>query len=138
MGSFVRLIAELLKKGEVVARHGSTPLLKVVPPPLQRYLPHAGAGCRCYGLSVSGRRTSIRALAEVTQGKASMPLLERDGPDLVVFAVGVAEGDVVREARFGGTYASNLVCICPWDIRSQVVCQMICHEYMTQWNICEG
>merc|ERR1712187_637843 len=119
------LIAELLKNGEVRGRKNGQPdiaVMKVLSDPLEQHLPH---GCKCFALTPKGRTQKLDELVESVAANG----------EVLVFAIGVSEGDAVTEPGFGERYVGNHVAVCPWNIRAASVCQMVCHECETFWDI---
>jgi len=130
---------QLLKKGKVQGYQASFPLMEIVQGPIEMLLPKESYR---FALTPAGHPTKLRALADATEAiyleraaEAKEIGREDSGEGVTVFAIGVSSGDAVIEMDFGGNYCDTAVSICPWGLRSQVVCQMVCHEYENVWEL---
>jgi len=120
---FVRIIGDLIRKGEVSGQQANYPLMKIVPTPVEQYFPK---GTPCYGLSAAGRQIRLRDVAE----KVVPP-----EPEVIVFAIGASYQDPIQEKEFGKSYAPDLISICPWGLRASSACHMVCREFESLWEI---
>jgi len=128
---FAQLMQELLRHGRITGQQNNVPLMQVVPGPVENYFPLA---CQRLALSLSGRRVHLPNFVQgLVQQQANNATGE--GSDITVFAVGVSEDDAVAMEEFGRRYTQDVINVCPWGLRSQCVCQMLCHEFENVWNV---
>jgi len=129
---FTSMVEELMRMGNIVGP-GDVSLMRVLRTSIDKVLPESA---RRYALTVQGRSRTLRNIAEdprTSSTSSTMPAPE--GSDLVVFAVGASDGDAIAETNCASGYTQEKVSVCPWGLRSQCVCQMVCHEFENAWGV---
>ncbi|CAK9074396.1 unnamed protein product [Durusdinium trenchii] len=125
---FAGLCVELLQRQKIRASGANETLMKVVQNPVEKYLP---PGSRRFGLSVSGRQVKMRDFAAELEEQSSGSAVP------LVFAIGgVAHGDPVTEANFGGNYVEENISIAPYGLSAACVCSKPDTQFEYLWGVC--